>query len=570
MSLQDESFPYDDDLEFSRNSGKNFVFPHHKPRRPSGLANKEPEEEHDQVDQHISNNTNISTSSSIHQQDESTQSSNDFCPPSETSGKTNASEPNDLQESQNKKSEFIRHNPNKSISYQDIHSEYTKKRFKHVESKVGQYIANIKAQDEKRRNSGKFQRHRSMPDTLHGTEKARTDLNNDSKIHNELRRSTNDLDRICDQSDTEIYDNLTATTSSLSNRDLGSDAGILLDKQTYEQLLSDKERKDYLQTKLEEKNAENCRLKQNLDTMRIEYSMCKDKLKQQTQAQRFSGSFGSINAAASLGRTSLQCLLYPPESRDKSTQTDRMLTPSPVPPLAKQANDIFATPLTPDSNNNSFDHAAVGMLAPAAHKVSKTVATIQPLSLNFSNLLEQESRDFNSSNINTTMGFLRHRSNSMTARKKSTPLPANISKVSSVGSGGAPSSSDSAIDIEVAELSPKNQRQSRREEFIYYEQRSQRYSVLETRNAGRSYTDSQANSTPRNNNTIEDGGMGSSSNTRRNLHKRHNLRSRMMRFFGACTKCEDPNMSLESVDKLQHSQIPLLEKSTQNYCRNVR
>lgn len=306
-------------------------------------------------------------------------------------------------ESQNKKSGFIRHNPNKSNSYQDIHSEYTKKRYKHVESKVGQYIANIKAQDEKRRNSGKFQRHRSMPETLHGTETTAPELNNASKTRGLLRRSANDLDRINDlqsDHDTDNFDNLTATTSSLSTRDLGSDAGIFVDKQTYEQLLSDRERKDYLQTKLEEKNAENWRLKQNLDTMRIEYSMCKDKLKQQAQAQRFSGSFGSINAVATLGRTSLQNFLYPQETEEKSTQTDRILTP----PLNKPGNDMFATPLTPDSNNNSFDHAAVGIFAPAPHKVLKSVATIQPLSLNFSNLVEQDSHDFNSSNINTTMG----------------------------------------------------------------------------------------------------------------------------------------------------------------------
>ncbi|XP_065361021.1 protein swallow [Calliphora vicina] len=562
MSIQDESFPYDDDLEFSRNSGKNLVFPHHKPRRTSALANNESIE----GQQHVSTNSNISTSSPLQNQDDSIESSNDFCPPSETSGKTNASEPNDMQETQKKKSEFIRHNPNKSISYQDIHSEYTKRRFKHVESTVGRYIADIKAQDKKRRNSGKFQRHRSMPETLHGTETTVPELNNDSKIHGVLHHSTNDLDRIHDphndlqsDPDTEIYDNLTTTTSSLSTRDLGSDAGILLDKQTFEQLLSDKERKDYLQTKLEEKNAENCRLKLNLEKMRIEYSDCKDKLKQ-IQTQRFTGSFGSINAVAnSLGRTSLHSLLYPQESREKSTQTDRILTPSPVPPLNKQNNDMFATPLTPDSNNNSFDHAAVGMLAPAAHKVSKCVATIQPLSLNFSNLVEQDSRDFNSSNINTTMGFLRQRSNSIAARKKSTPLPANISKVSSTGSS-VPSSSDSAIEVTD---SPKNQRQSRREEFIYYEQRSQRYSVLETRNAGRNYPDTDHSTSP-NNNSIEDG------NARGNSRKRHNLRSRVMRFFGACTKCEDHNLSLEAVDKSTHSQIPLLEKSTQNYCRNVR
>lgn len=246
-----------------------------------------------------------------------------------------------------------------------------------------------------------------MPETLHGTETTNELNDNDSSKHSVLRHSTNDLDRMQGDHNTETYDNLTATTSSLSNRDLGSDAGIYLDHQTYDQLMNDRERKEYLETKLDEKNVENWRLKKNLDTMRIEFSLCKEKLKQQNQVQRYSGSFGSINATASLGRTCLQCLLYPRETKEKSTQTDRLLTPSPVPPLTKGVNDMFATPLTPNSNNTSFDHAAVGMLAPAAHKVSKSVATIQPLSLNFSNVLESENRDFNSSNINTTIGKCR-------------------------------------------------------------------------------------------------------------------------------------------------------------------
>ncbi|XP_017465322.1 PREDICTED: protein swallow-like, partial [Rhagoletis zephyria] len=54
----------------------------------------------------------------------------------------------------------------KSYSYHDIHSQYTKRRFKHVESKVGQYIANIRSEDERRRKLAKFQRHSSMPEAL--------------------------------------------------------------------------------------------------------------------------------------------------------------------------------------------------------------------------------------------------------------------------------------------------------------------------------------------------------------------------------------------------------------------
>lgn len=563
MSIQDESFPHDDDLELSRSSGKHFVFPHFKPRR-SALANNYDNDK----DQLAVTNQNIS-SLSLQDQNESTQSSNDCCSPSETSTKTDASEPNYLQQqTEIKKSEYIGTNSNKSVSYQDIHSEYTKRRYKHVESKVGQYIANIKAQDKKRRSTGVFQRHRSMPETLHGPESTIPKLHNTSKMGSILCRSTNDLDHMHElQDDNELdnFENLTATTSSSSTREFGPDAGIFLDKLTYEQLLNDKERMDYLETKLQEKNADYCRLKQNLDTMRIEYTMCKDKLKQQTQSQRFSGSFGSISAAAALGRNSLQCLLYPQEAKEKSTQTERLLTPSPAPHLMQRNVETYATPLTPESNS-SFDHAAMGIMAPAAHKATKTIATIQPLSLNFSNLVEQDSRDFNSSNINNTIGYLRQRSNSIADRKKSTPLQMNISRASSVASS-VPNSSDSAIDSELAE-SPKSQRQSRREEFIYYDKRSQRYAVLETRNAGQTYmaTDNLNSSTETN--AAE--ARAVNGHGRNGLRRRQNLRSRMMRFFGSCTKCEDPNLSLDTTQQQSFSQIPLLEKSSQNFCRNVR
>lgn len=52
----------------------------------------------------------------------------------------------------------------KSHSYQDLHSDYTKKRYHHVKSKVKEYIANIKAYD--RSKSKKIIRHRSLPETI--------------------------------------------------------------------------------------------------------------------------------------------------------------------------------------------------------------------------------------------------------------------------------------------------------------------------------------------------------------------------------------------------------------------
>ncbi|XP_013111924.1 protein swallow [Stomoxys calcitrans] len=565
MSIQDESFPYDD-LEMSHNSGQKHMV--------GGVGDGNIECDQKNVNTEDAYN-DVSTSSSSRHPNDSTHSSNEDAPESETSGKTNASEP---QENDMKKHEHTRNNQSKSVSYQDIHSEYTKRRYKHVESKVGQYIANMKAQDEKRRNSHKFQRHRSMPETLSGPRSIESvpELRNSSKRRGILRHSTNDLDDMRDQEsvisdhDTENFDNITATTSS-SSRELGQqDAGIYLDKLTYDQLLSDKERCEYLETKMEEKKAENWRLKQNLDTMRIEYTLCKDKLKQINQNQRLSGQFGIMGNA--LGRSSLQSLFHQQETAEKGTQTENMLTPSPVPPLLNRP-EMFDTPLTLDSNNNSMDNAAVGALAPAPIKVAKTIATIQPLSLNFSTIMEQDNSRGECS-INNTMCFLRQRSNSMANRQKSTPLALAINNASTVSSNKNNSlirNSDSAIDIEVIE-SPRKQRQSRREEFIYYEKHpQQRFSTFQKsrRNPVANNSQSEAetsysaieltNSQP----SCDDSGVG----VPRKSHKRHSLRARMMRFFGACTKCEDTNVSLDTVDNSQQSsmsQIPLLEKSRPN------
>ena len=88
MSIQDESFPYDGDLEFSYNSDKSLIFPHQK-RLNKALTHKE-----ETVCDHSPARECNTTAYSCH--DNSIPSSNDSSAPAETSGKTNASEPNNL------------------------------------------------------------------------------------------------------------------------------------------------------------------------------------------------------------------------------------------------------------------------------------------------------------------------------------------------------------------------------------------------------------------------------------------------------------------------------------------
>ncbi|XP_075162265.1 swallow [Haematobia irritans] len=590
MSIQDESFPYDD-LEMSQNSGhQRMVFPHHNPRRNVLQTNRVGSDGDgpDSTDAEGGCNGFSAPSSPRHIND-SAHSSNEDVAEFETSGKTNASDPQDATDMN--KNENSRTNQKKSVSYQDIHSEYTKRRYKHVESKVGQYIANMKAQDEKRRRSSKFQRHRSMPETLSGPRSIEhvPQIRNTPPKRGILRHSTNDLDDMREQEsilsdhDTENFDNITATTSSSSRDSAQQDAGIYLDKDTYEKLLNDRERCEYLETKMEEEKAAYWRVKHNLDTMRIEYTMGMDKLKRQLeQTQRMSGRF-SIGGMMgnSLGRSSLPSLSDGhPNTMDKGTQTDSLLTPSPMPSSHNRHELSIPGCLTPDSNNNSFDNAAVGVLAPAHPRIPKSIAaiqpTIQPLSLNFSNIMEQDNSR-GEANINNTMGFIRQRANSLANRQRSTPL------VNTTTNGNTSTTSskmnDSIIDIgnSVNETSSiQKPRLSRREEFLHYQKRPQRYTFMEShrghaitnhRELESSYSPDEISNTLR---SSEDSGVGFP----RKFHKRHGgIRGRLMRLFGACTKCDDPNISMDTLGNAQQrsfSQIPLLEKSRMNLRQNLR
>lgn len=92
MSIQDESFPYDD-LDTSRNSAQHMVFPHHNPRLTKlNSIDQVHTATVSRIDEDIYDE-DASATSSPKNRDDSMQSSNDGPPESETSGKTNASEP---------------------------------------------------------------------------------------------------------------------------------------------------------------------------------------------------------------------------------------------------------------------------------------------------------------------------------------------------------------------------------------------------------------------------------------------------------------------------------------------
>lgn len=252
-----------------------------------------------------------------------------------------------------------------------------------MESKVAQYIARMRDQDEKRRNSQQFLRYRSLPETLGESREQHLNIINTSQKFVFLHHNADDTNNRPAQKN---------ESASESLKHVGKDS--------YAQLLSDKERNDYLQSKLDEKNTENWRLKRNIDYMRFELTQCKDKLQQTTMklqnAQALPDSYGRVNALGMQKRQLWQCRSI---KFTKATQTDLPLSPSAALRL-RLTKEILNTSTTPDSNNNGYDYKGLGVRAPLIVKMPKIVTTIQPISLNFSSATEREQHNHD---LNTTM-----------------------------------------------------------------------------------------------------------------------------------------------------------------------
>lgn len=286
---------------------------------------------------------------------------------------------------------------NKRLSFQDIHTEYTRRRFKHVESKVAKYIANMKVEDQKYRQA-KFQRHSSLPNAFGSGQPLMIGGNQHHPIHfsadelDRMNESTSDGDGEADSSKNTTAATTTSsssggggttTTTTTTNNSSTNNGGGSDDKSALmQQIINENERiqsqNDYLQTRLDDKITENMRLKRNVDFMRIELTNCKDKLKQSSSASVTSLGVGMVS------RLPLQMLVNNTSMCVKGTQTDLK-----TPPLAQQSS-LYITPDTPDANNNTMYDSGSN-----TGKAGKTVATIQPLSLNFSNITEQYSGEGN-------------------------------------------------------------------------------------------------------------------------------------------------------------------------------
>lgn len=128
----------------------------------------------------------------------------------------------------------------KSYSYQDLHSDYSKKRYKHVKSKVREYIDNIRAQDRQREQ---ITRHKSLPETFN-------DFSKYEALNDDL--DSNEITQLLQQKDQEVQE-----LKSLN---------------------------EYLENNLEEKSKMLATLKRKEDIMRLELY----ELKEKEKAKRYS------------------------------------------------------------------------------------------------------------------------------------------------------------------------------------------------------------------------------------------------------------------------------------------
>ncbi|EDV32901.2 uncharacterized protein Dana_GF22270 [Drosophila ananassae] len=429
---------------------------------------------------------------------------------------------------------------NKAVSYQDIHSAYTKRRYQHVTSKVGKYIADIQAQDQARRNSGaSMLRHSSMPEYLTPRSRQRHGGGHYSvdQLH-QKDESLADSSEGGNASNNQSYDRLQSELEALQ---------LERDRQT--------SYNNYLQEKLDKKVMESMQLKMNFEVLRTELTDCKQKL---TRYQAHS----------------LRSLNWPPVGIPKATQTDRQLAP--VAAIASSSSSLnpaqnvmenYVTPhpngnanLTYNSSDGSIEIALLSV-APTARPAHPDLRKVQPMSLDFSN----ESAD--GGEANNANGEARGNSNNSSSRPRTRrghgPGPNN-------SESSHPSSNDSAIEVEGHEsrspFQPQGRewRHRRQEEAVYYfDKRNNRVIEVMAINLGQGHNQShnlsQVSVSDSRAQLLNNSQFLSQSQVRIRT-KRRTLGSRVMRFFGPCVRCryaEDGNPGINGTYTVG---LPLMEE----------
>ncbi|XP_043660527.1 protein swallow [Drosophila teissieri] len=406
----------------------------------------------------------------------------------------------------------------KAVSYQDIHSAYTKRRFQHVTSKVSQYIAEIQAQDQKRRNAALtgIQRVNSMPESLTPNSQRAFDHDDAFKVHN-CQTPTNANCNANSNNSSCNYERLLAENESL--------------QQEIEVLKVEAKRLQtvnvFVQERLQRKMDDFLNVKRNFENLRNELSDCQQKLRRQ---QGYSQQ--SLN-------------YIQPATIAKATQTDTL-----VAAISASGNGLV-TPhplgnLTYNSSKGSIEMALLSVMPSArvAQNAGHSQRVIHPQSLDFSSVsTEADGSGSGEPRVDSSSRPLVRR----------TPAP-NNSETSQ------PSSNDSAIEVEGHEDErPSSRRQWRHQEertssqqwghqherMYYFDKRNNR--VIEVMGFNISQGRNQSQDTIHNQ-SISDSQAHllvhsmSQSQVETHVHfrsKRTTLGSRVLRFLGPCVRCRN-------------------------------
>ncbi|XP_017064110.1 protein swallow [Drosophila eugracilis] len=376
----------------------------------------------------------------------------------------------------------------KSVSYQDIHSAYTKRRFKHVASKVGQYIAEMQSQDQKRRSaSGSgFQRHSSMPEYLTPTSQRVNGHDSHFKMDDNSHSNSN-----C---------NSNPNSSCSYERLLAENESLQQDKDRLQAY------NDYVQLRLDKKVADLLQVKRNFETLRTELSDCQQKLKRHQ-----SHSLRSLNS-------------WPPMGISKATQTEfsvatissenALVTPHPL-------NNV-----TYNSSDGSIEMAllSVGPAVRIPQTLGQSKRVIHPQSLDFSSVSGEGDGHVTGEAPGSSSRALARRA----------PAPNN-------SESSQPSSNDSAIEVEGHEEERATSRQwsGHREGIYYFDKRNNR--VIEV--LGINLAQNQSQNTSQNQ-SINDSQAQLLVHSLAQSHvrfgsKRTTIGSRMLRFLGPCVRCRN-------------------------------
>ncbi|XP_054735507.1 protein swallow [Anastrepha obliqua] len=620
MSIQDESFPYDElfDLDSSPTPVNRFQFPH---RLREGQKHQLFSEESDKNMVKPTHNLSTSNSSVTDQTISSAECTTEQ--PTERAAITNdsiiKSDRTGMPIGSDAPKQPLERN-RKSHSYHDIHSEYTKRRYKHVESKVGQYIANIRNEDERRRRLAKIQRHRSLPEALVRDPITRERMQLQRSVTVVAERLNQALEKVIDGVDGEPDDgadfsnsNMTATTSATTSTQSGSgttddgdddfgreadksnEGGVLrenckdglIDKNMYALLLDERDRlksyNDYQQSKLDEKQCEITRLRQNVDFLRVRLSTAEDQIQKSQNCRSFGYGQMGANSQPSwgVGRQSVQGLLYCTAKSTKATQTvgDICYSPSPPPPAPPTPSpphlgipngelQIYVTADTPDGNNNLCSESTIEKCG----RNIKSVAAIQPMALNFSNYPDGESGERRTTRDNVA---LRRRSNSLKARQKcvETTNAKDSDKSQYDSRASHPSSSDSAIDVEVIELSsPPKPARRKRNKIDMKEKRIHApkvWSLMYSRGPQRTpsptglYIERCSNSIAMDVSATTEVQGGRKFAPKKTSVGGRSISRRWLNLFGSCVRCRNPKYTEREQVAPQHNytQVPLLDST---------